>query len=118
MAFGLVVPTAINLCNDILLITKQHRYDLQAASARTDTVRLPEGLGIPAAAFTVQGDTARFAVRVWRYNTRLHLLRHLPLAPTLTSRLSLARILTPALLFKIVITRSCCSQSVHPTWSQ
>ena len=68
-------------CNDILLTTKEHQYDLQAASAHTNTVRLPEALGIPAATFTVQGDTARFAVRVRRYNTWLHLLRHLPLAP-------------------------------------
>ena len=55
--------------NNIPSITKERQYNLQAASARSNTVRLPEALGIPAAMFTVQGGTARFAVRVRRYKT-------------------------------------------------
>jgi hypothetical protein len=62
-------PYSDYICNNILLITKEHQYNLQAASAHTNNVRLPEALGIPAAMFTVQGGTARFAVRVRRYNT-------------------------------------------------
>lgn len=83
-------------------------------SAHTKTVRLPEALGIPAAMLSVQGGTARFAVRVRRYKTWLHLLRPLPLAPTLTSRRSLAHILTPAphvhlklLLFEAALLKVC-----------
>jgi len=83
VSFGRVVPIAITfatnnillitnnillITNNILLITNTNIIYM-AASAHANTVRLPEALGIPTAMFTVQGGTARFAVRVTRYNT-------------------------------------------------